>query len=104
MELINEKNQIEIVNLPVESCETLYAIVRVNCFPLREKVKFPNSFEDLPARLSRGTLQDDKKMIIYSTHVPFQENNDMWVEFVVHMNESFEVLMYSVYFVKRNDD
>ena len=79
MDLINEKNQVESVNLPVECCESLYAIVRINCFPHRSKVKFPNSFEDLPARLSRVPLRDDRKMIIYSTHVPFLENNDMWI-------------------------
>lgn len=104
MDLINEKNQIEAVNLPAECCDTLYAIVRVNCFPLRDKIKFPHSFQDLPVRLSRMTLADNKKMIIYSTHVPFKENDDFWVEFVIHMNEQFEVLMYSVYFVKHHDE
>lgn len=101
MELINESNELTSINLSVDVQNTLYGLVRLNLYPLRDSFDCPE-WDNLKKKLAR-VKGSDKPIYVFSASVPMINNSDKYFEIVVNMDENFSVVGYMVSFLQIND-
>lgn len=97
MELITENNELESINLSDFTQKTLYGLVMLQCYPIKDSFHCPE-WKDLPYKLSRVKTKDGLDSYIYSTHVNHKDDSNKYLEIIVHMNDKFEVYAYLVSF------